>query len=151
MEIAGLPLEIVSGCAARFFVDGVPNANATQSEWNKEVLMKKVVLIVVAMMFAGVVYGHLPYMEEADFSFDAPFVITPAQDGGPPAVMRSMAIFSFLDNNDYDVYQFTLTPGDFYKPVLDELGRPVFENGQMVMQFSPVIVSASALPPACQQ
>ena len=114
--------------------------------------MKKIVLFVITtMLFAGVVYAHSPYMEEGDFSFDAPFVIAPAQDGGPPAVMRSMAVFAFLDNNDFDVYQFTLTPGDFYKPVLDEFGRPIFENGQMVMQFSPVIISASALPPACQE
>lgn len=115
--------------------------------------MKKVVILTVIMMVAMLsLYAHVPYMEECDFSFEAPFVVPVTSDGGPPHVMRSKAIFAYMDNNDIDVYQFTLVPSDFQKPVLDGNGNPQFdENGNIIMQFSPVLVTASALPPACKQ
>lgn len=115
--------------------------------------MKKCLIITIVCLLAAIsLYSHVPYIEEEDFSFDAPFVIPVATDGGPVNVMRSKAIFAYLDNCDADVYQFTLVPSDFQKPVLDADGNPMFDqNGNMIMQFSPVFVTASALPPACKQ
>ncbi len=115
--------------------------------------MKKFVIFTMIIVFTSIcAMAHVPYIEEEDFSFDAPFVIPVATDGGPTNVMRSKAIFAYLDEGDIDVYQFTLVPGDFQKPVLDAQGLPTFDqNGNMIMQFSPVIVTGSALPPACKQ
>lgn len=114
--------------------------------------MKKVVFLIAVLLVAFSAYAHVPYMEETDFSWANPFVIAPAADGGPPNIMRSKAIFAYMDNNDIDVYTFTLIPSDFMKPILDANGQPQFdENGNMIMQYSPVLVTASALPPACMQ
>lgn len=60
---------------------------------------------------------------EDDFSFAAPFLID--------NVIDSRAIFSYLTPGDIDVFEFEVTPAD--------------------VAFGPVFVSASALPPACQE
>ena len=99
----------------------------------------------VALAFAVLAVpasAHEPFVEEEmarragsliadeDFSFAQPFVI----EGN---IEESRAIFSYLHPGDVDVFTFTLTPGDFLVP------------GTYPPVFAPVIVSASALPPAC--
>lgn len=115
--------------------------------------LKMMIVFTTMLVLLGLsVQAHVPYWEDQDFSYEQPFVIPVATDGGPAHVMRSKAIFAYLDNNDHDVYQFTLVPSDFYKPVLDADGAPRFDaQGKMIMQFSPVFISANALPPACLQ
>ncbi|MCP4217477.1 MAG: hypothetical protein GY765_22745 [bacterium] len=115
--------------------------------------MKKLIFVMIALFIVSfTLQAHVPYIEENDFSFESPFLIPIADDGGPTNVMRSKAIFAYLDNNDIDVYTFTLIPSDFQKPVLDANGNPTFdENGGMIMQYSPVLITANALPPACRQ
>ncbi len=115
--------------------------------------MKLFIIVITVLLFASIsLQAHLPYIEENNFSFAAPFVIAPTSDGGPPNVMRSRAIFAYLDEGDHDVYKFTLLPSDFQQPVLDANGNPQFDqNGNIIMQFSPVFVTGSALPPACEQ
>ena len=93
-------------------------------------------------VLAGPATAHEPFVEEEmarrtgslvadeDFSFTDPFVI----EGN---IEESRAIFSYLHPGDVDVFTFTLTPGDFLVP---GIYPPV---------FAPVIVTASALPPAC--
>jgi hypothetical protein len=61
---------------------------------------------------------------EDDFSFEAPFQIENVSD--------SQAIFSYLTPGEIDVYEFEVTP-------------------QEVAGGRPVLVTASALPPACQE
>jgi len=59
--------------------------------------------------------------DESDFSFENPHQLDYVED--------SQAIFAYLTPHDVDVYEFTLAPAD--------------------VQYGPVIISASALPPAC--
>ena len=76
--------------------------------------------------------------EEDDFSFANPFMVTRfVQDTNGNDIYvgpaESQAIFSYLTQDDYDVFMITVTPQD-------------------IPQFGPpLIISASALPPACQQ
>jgi hypothetical protein len=65
-----------------------------------------------------------------DASFANPFVL-------PQSVEQSQAIFGYLTADDVDVFAFNLTLADFFNPAT---GR-----------FRPVIIAASALPPACNQ
>ena len=58
---------------------------------------------------------------EDDFSFETPFLID--------NVIDSQAIFSYLTPGDVDVFEFVIAPAD--------------------LSTGPVLVSASALPPAC--
>ncbi len=60
---------------------------------------------------------------EDDFSFAAPFQIENVKD--------SQAIFSYLTPGEVDVFEFEVTPQD--------------------IAFGPVLVTASALPPACHE
>ena len=60
---------------------------------------------------------------EDDFSFSAPFQIENVKD--------SQAIFSYLTPGEVDVFEFEVTPQD--------------------LDFGPVLVTASALPPACHE
>jgi hypothetical protein len=84
-----------------------------------------------------------------EFSFETPFVVGPELQAANPipsgcrenpadeytlpplTVEDSQAIFAYLTRGDVDVYKFTVT----FEDVMD----------------GPVIVSASALPPACRQ
>lgn len=70
-------------------------------------------------------FYRLPWQHpEADSSFSAPHFLK-------SGVMDSQAVFGFLDADDVDVFAFPVAPGD--------------------LAFGPVVVSASTLPPACNQ
>ena len=95
-----------------------------------------------AVLLTGPCLAHEPFVElemvrsvgsaqaDEDFSFANPFVI----EG---SIEESRAIFSYLHPGDVDVFTFSLAPDDFLVP------------GTMPPAFKPVIISASALPPAC--
>lgn len=80
--------------------------------------------------------------EEEDFSFDTPFVVTrseqsPAGEDFYIGPQESQAVFAFLSWADVDVYRIVVRPEDFQ---LSANQQP-----------APIILSASALPPACRQ
>jgi hypothetical protein len=67
----------------------------------------------------------MPWLHpEGDSSIDRPHFLE-------FGVMDSQAIFAYLDADDVDVFAFAVTPAD--------------------LAFGPVVVAASALPPACNQ
>jgi hypothetical protein len=118
--------------------------------------MKKTVMIVAISLFIisisattgfghiisieGQAYYKIPWHapENEDFSFVNPFMVTRFvldPDGNELYVgpAESQAVSAYLTKNDFDVYQVNVTPMD-----IPEFGPPL-------------IISASALPPACQQ
>ena len=101
-------------------------------------MLKKIlysaVLLGILTVFGQYAFAHNLFVEpqtllenpsqappKDDFSFMTPFQIDNVTD--------SQAIFSYLTPGDVDVFEFQITPED--------------------VAFGPVLVSASALPPAC--
>ncbi len=99
----------------------------------KSIILNCTIILIILTGFAPLASAHNLFVEpqtlfkkpryappEDDFSFEAPFIIDNVTD--------SQVIFSYLTENDVDVFEFEVTPED--------------------VMFGPVLVSASALPPA---
>jgi hypothetical protein len=93
-----------------------------------------VLAAIVGLVMQGTALAHTPTIEpqatytipafapaSADYSFSAPRELT--------SITASQAVFSYLTWGDVDFYKFSVTPQD--------------------LAMGPVIVAASALPPAC--
>lgn len=93
-----------------------------------------VLAAIVALVAQSSAKAHTPTIEpqaiytapaaapaSADYSFSSPRILT--------SVTASQAVFAYLTWGDVDFYKFTVTP--------------------QMLQFGPVIVAASALPPGC--
>lgn len=72
----------------------------------------------VMSAFAGTALGHVPYIEEEDFSWENPFVVK-------KSIQQSIAVYSYLDNDnldlngDIDVVEFEIkVPQKFYAEVI---------------------------------
>jgi hypothetical protein len=90
--------------------------------------------VLIVTLASGTALAHIPSIEpqatyhkpkkapaSADYSFESPRVLESVTD--------SQAVFAYLTAGDVDVYKFTVTAAD--------------------LATGPVIVAASALPPAC--
>jgi hypothetical protein len=117
----------------------------------KRTLLTAAISLFIIAIFATVGFGHIISVEgqayfkipwhadeDEDFSFENPFVVTrfvQDPDGNELYVgpEESQAVSAYLTQDDFDVYQVIVGPDD-----IPQIGPPL-------------IISASALPPACQQ
>jgi hypothetical protein len=98
--------------------------------------MRRIVVLaaIVGLVMQGTAFAHIPSIEpqaaytfpafapaSKDYSFASPRVLTSVTD--------SQAVFAYLTWGDVDFYKVTITPQD--------------------VQYGPVLISASALPPGC--